>query len=132
MRRWAPLLVGALVSVNIPGARAQVPFDKATAPSYITYCLEAATGLLPSAGCNAGTYAVIQEAVTQALQNPNTIDPQLLDQLDAICEADCLGELLTMVRMTGAHVSQLTETNRAKQPGPRVRVLCHLRRLGYS
>lgn len=98
-RRRAPAgALLALAAAFVGPAAGQVTFQKAPAPDYLTYCFEAATGLLPSAGCNAGTYNVLQQAITEALNNPTTFDPDLLNQMEAICEADCVGELLTIVR----------------------------------
>lgn len=95
VRRWALCVV---VAMSLAGrGEAQVPFTKAQAPSYLTYCFEAATGLLPSSGCDAGVYGVMQQVVTQALEDPMAVSETLLGQLENICAADCVGQLLTIV-----------------------------------
>lgn len=95
-RAWALPVLMAIAHAR--SADSQVPFAAANAPSYLTYCLTAATGLLPSAGCNAGTYGLLQEAITEALTNPMDVNPQVLQELENVCQADCVGELLTIVR----------------------------------
>ena len=69
-----------------------------TAPSYLTYCLEAATGTLPTGVCAEGTYAIINAVLTQALTDPAGLNETLLDPLAAICQAGCVTQLTNMVR----------------------------------
>ena len=69
-----------------------------TAPSYLTYCFEAATGTLPTGVCAEGTYEILNSVVTQALTDPMGLNSTLLGPLEAICEAGCVTQLINMVR----------------------------------
>lgn len=95
--RTAQVALAFVAVLLVPsGVHAQTAFDRASAPAYLTYCLEASTGTVPSSVCDQGTYATLQGLITDALVNPWLLNETTLQPLEELCAQNCISQLLTM------------------------------------
>ena len=60
--------------------------------------MEAATGTVPSAACDQGTYATLQLLLTTAFTNPWLLNDTTLEPLDGLCQSGCVDQLVTLAR----------------------------------
>lgn len=93
-----PSQTAALAAVLcLPVARAQSSFTEATAPEYLSFCLEAGTGTVLTGACADASYATFQSYLAAALVNPYGEDnATALAGVDALCSANCDTQLLTL------------------------------------
>lgn len=82
-----------------PCARAQTDFTDAPAGDYLTFCMEAATGFLPTGSCADASYDTLQRYFATALTDPFAeSNATTLEGVTAICNAGCDSQLLTLAQ----------------------------------
>ncbi len=77
----------------------QTDFTDAPAGDYLTFCMEAATGYLPTGACADASYDTLQRYFATALTDPFAeSNATTLEGVTAICNAGCDSQLLTLAQ----------------------------------
>jgi hypothetical protein len=98
--RAAALGACAALAALLPARSvAQTDFTDAPAGDYLTFCMEAATGYLPTGACADASYDTLQRYFATALTDPFAeSNATTLEGVTAICNAGCDSQLLTLAQ----------------------------------
>lgn len=90
------------LALRSPGAsHAQTDFTDAPAGDYLTFCMEAATGFLPTGACADASYDTLQRYLATALTDPFAFaehNETTIAGVTALCDAGCDAQLLTLAQ----------------------------------